>query len=136
MSEVETRDLLTRLYRAALEAMEGPKKAIAGARNTRAADSLLEICEEVAEAFRRMPEYDAESAWMAALERAATLDAMLSEVREGDLYARRRTALLAAVKRADAHAEQAEEAWLSLVEARGAMKPFRYDDSKRKGGVK
>lgn len=66
---------------------------------------------------------EAERAWLAALERAATLDAMLSEVRDVEAsspFARRRDALLAAVKRADAHAEQAEAAWLALVEARDA----------------
>lgn len=63
---------------------------------------------------------EAERVWIAALERAATLDAMLSEVSEGDLYARRRAALVATVKRAAALAEQAEEIWLALVEARDA----------------
>jgi hypothetical protein len=66
---------------------------------------------------------EAECAWLAALERAATLDAMLSEVCDAETsspFARRRDALLAAVKRADAHAEQAEAAWLRLVEARDA----------------
>ncbi len=62
---------------------------------------------------------EAERAWLVALEKAATLDAMMMDrVSEENSASPVARALLAAVKRAEAHAEQAEAAWLALVEAR------------------